>query len=848
MAEAGKPNNKELLNRTLLTDGGEMLNEPLDLTNCEKEPIHIPGSIQPHGVLLAVSTDNFTIIQSSMNTGELLGIAHEDILGKSLKELIPEQELDHMVRMYRNRSVPSALDYMQVTIHTPEGDKPFFAIMHDSDNTLILELEPGNDEAHTAQNDFEWIQSFFNMLKQTSSRVEASQVTADQLRLILGYDRVMVYEFDGNWNGKVIAEAKKKGLEPFLGHHYPASDIPRQARELYLRNWLRLIVDVSYRPVPILPVLNPQTGQPLNLSLSTLRSVSPLHLEYLHNMGVQATMTISLIHEGKLWGLITCHHNSVKYIPHRIRNLCNFLGVFFSGELYQRQQLDNYQEEIELKTKINRLSGIFIGSTTAEAVIKQLIQEESVLLDVMKSSGAAVCYQGELTLFGAVPGVSEVEELAKWLSRQAQDNIYHTSSLSQEYKPAKTYKHLASGVMYTALSTEHSDYIIWFRPEVVQIVDWAGDPAKAVIQENDSLRLSPRKSFEKWRQVVESTSLPWRELEIRVIPDFNSVLLKRTEQQLLEAEEKAMLNQRIIKENEKRYMQLMDISSAAFFTLTGNKIVYCNDRAAELFRAADNTEIIGKGIDELFRHEHEAARLLSELERLEYSAEQLSTVNETLTAVDGTELNVELTAVQVQLDDAVSYWIIVRDRAEAETKDEDFTDITDQLQTYMNMDPLTDIPNRQYFEKSLYLEWEQCLKTGDPVCLMMLDIDNFKVYNTMQGFQGGDLILQWVADVLGALSTEYNAFIARYSGGTFALYLTGTPQDETVELADKIRQAVSTLQMPADLLPDGNPLTVSIGVACMIPTLQRSHAKLIRQAEKALASAKRAGKNRVVQL
>lgn len=848
MTEAGKTNNKELLNRTLLAAEGEILNEPLDLTNCEKEPIHIPGSIQPHGVLLAIASDTLTIIQSSTNTGELLGIEHTNIVGQSLKELIPEQELDNMIQTYRNRSVSPVLNYMQVNVYTPNGKSPFFAIMHDSEDTLIVELEPGYDEADTEQNDFQWIQSFFNILKQTKSRVEASQVTAEQLRLILGYDRVMIYEFDSSWNGKVIAEAKKKGLEPYLGHHYPASDIPRQARELYLRNWLRLIVDVGYKPVPILPVLNPRTDLPLNLSLSTLRSVSPMHIEYLQNMGVQATMTISLIHDGQLWGLVTCHHNSVKYVPHRIRNLCNFLGVFFSSELYQRLQLDNYQEEVELKTRINRLSGIFIGSTTASSVMEQLAKEETALLDVMKAGGAAVCYQGELALFGAVPGRSEVEDLACWLSKQSKDNMYHTSNLSREYRPAEVYKHLASGVMYTALSSEQTDYIIWFRPEVVQVVEWAGDPAKAVIQENDGLRLSPRKSFEKWRQVLESTSLPWRELEIRVIPDFNSVLLKRTEQQLHEAEEKAMLNKRIIKENEKRYLQLMDISSAAFFTVTGCKIVYCNDRAAGMFRADSNTEIIDKPLDELFKHENEGTRLLSELARLEHSAEQMSTMNETLTALDGTELNVELTAVQVQFDETVSYWIIVRDRAEGKSREEGFTDLADQLQNYMNMDPLTEISNRQFFEKSLYHEWEQCVKIERSICLMMLDIDNFKLYNTIQGFQGGDLCLQWVADVLSALSTEYSAFIARYSGGTFALYLTGIPRDVTVELAENIRQAVLAVQIPADLQPAGNSLTVSIGVSCMIPTLQRSHAKLIRQAEKALAQAKKAGKNQVVYL
>lgn len=847
MMDASKPDNKDMLDRTLLTDGDFILKEPIDLTNCDKEPIHIPGSIQPHGMLLAVSVDDYTIIHSSVNSLELLGIDHGQLLGKPLTELIPEQEVDKMVKLYRNRSVPSALNYMHVTIRTAEGDRPFFAIMHESEELLILELENSEREAEPEYGDFEWIQTFFSIMKQTGSRLEASRVTADQLRLILGYDRVMVYEFDENWNGKVIAEAKKKGLEPFLGHHYPASDIPKQARALYLRNWLRTIVDVSYHPVPILPVLHPQSGRPLNLSLSTLRSVSPLHIEYLQNMGVQATMTISLIHGGKLWGLITCHHNSVKYVSHRLRNLCNFLGAFFSNELYQRQQLDDYQEEIELKTKVNRLSAIFIGHTDASEVVKRLQQEEKELLGLMSASGAAVCYKGEMTLFGAVPERREVEKLASWMSQQAQNHVYHTSRLSKEYEPAAAYKHLASGAMYLALAADDSEFIIWFRPEVVQIVEWAGDPAKAVIQEDDGVRLSPRKSFEKWREVVGSTSLPWRELEVRVMPDFNSVMLKRTEQQLLEAEEKAHHNLRIIKENEKRYMQLMDISSAAFFTITGKKIAFCNERAAQLFRAPDSGAVIGRRMEELFQDQDERT-LHMELQRLEHSADQLSTLSETLTALDGSRLEVEMTAAQVQFAGEESFWIIVREREDASRQGDSYVDVADRLQQYANLDPLTDIPNRRYFEESLQLEWERCLEAGHPLSLMMLDIDNFKTYNTLQGFHGGDLYLQWVADVLNALGQERQAFTARFTGGTFALYLPRAELEQVLELAEQIRQAVMSLELPLNQQETGGPLTVSIGVSSVVPNPQRGPGGLIRQAERALAQAKRSGKNRVSSL
>ncbi|MFS0722991.1 diguanylate cyclase domain-containing protein [Paenibacillus sp. 1P07SE] len=847
MSDASNPANKELLNRTLLTDGDYILQDPIDLTNCDKEPIHIPGSIQPHGLLLAVTLDDYKVVQCSTNSEHMIGIGHQDILGMALSDLIEEPQIDSILQRYRNRAVPSALNYMHVTVRTAGGEAPFFAIMHESEELLILELEEGDGDIFADQRDFEWIQTFFNIMKQTGSRLEASQVTAEQLRLILGYDRVMVYEFDENWNGKVIAEAKKKGLEPFLGHHYPASDIPRQARELYLRNWLRMIIDVNYKPVPILPVLQPQSGKPLNLSLSTLRSVSPLHIEYLQNMGVQATMTISLIHAGKLWGLITCHHNEVKYVNHRLRNLCNFLGAFFSNELYQRQQLDDYQEEVEMKTKVNQLSSIFIGNTTATAVMQRLKAEEASLLNLMKASGAAVCYQNELTLFGATPSRSQVGELASWLAKQTTGSVYHTSRLSKEYEPAKAYKHLVSGVMYLALSAEHNEFILWFRPEVIQIVDWAGDPAKAVIQEDDGMRLSPRKSFEKWREIVESSALPWREIEIRVMPDFNSIMLKRTEHQLLQAEEKALLNMRIIKENEKRYMQLMEISSAAFFTLTEREIVYCNDGAARLLRASEPEALHGRQIEELLRSTAEEG-LLAELERLEHSSEQLSSMNETLTALDGTELQVELTAAQVQFGGKTSYWIIVRDRAGGQRQEESYSDVTDQLQKYMNLDPLTEIPNRRYFEESLYHEWGRSLSEEKPLSLMMLDIDNFKVYNTLQGFHGGDLCLQWVADVLSAFGKQEDAFIARYSGGTFALYKPDTTLEAMAVLAEDIRQAVMSVQIPMDQLEAGDSLTVSIGVASTVPTLQRSHARLIRGAEKALAQAKRSGKNRVVSM
>ncbi|MDQ1232733.1 light-regulated signal transduction histidine kinase (bacteriophytochrome) [Paenibacillus sp. SORGH_AS306] len=518
-----KNNEYDLLNRTLLTEGKFTTQEPIDLTNCDKEPIHIPGQIQPHGVLLAITKDNeHTIVQASRNTMTLFGIEAEELLGQPLASLIGEEQLLSLLQYDLSTESTSDLQYTRLMITLQDTSTEFFVILHESEGLIILEFELDAIDESTVVNDFEWIRAFFGRVKQTKNRFEASQVAAEQIKEMLGYDRVMIYEFDENWNGKVIAEAKETALEPFLGHNYPASDIPKQARELYLRNWLRTIVDVHYTPVEIIPTVQPVTGKPLNLSLSILRSVSPLHIEYLHNMGVGATVTISLIHDNQLWGLITCHHYSPKYIPHRVRNLCNFLGSFFSSELYQRQQIDDYESELAMRRQASRIADVFIGNTSFVRVIEQLQEEETTLLSLMSASGAAISYQDKLLLYGQTPTAGQIRELAGWLGSKAKNHVYANSRLSLDYEPAKAYKEKASGALYLALSPGQQNYIIWFRPEVLQIVDWAGDPVKAVIQDNDGMRLSPRKSFEKWRQVVQSTSFSWKAKEINILPELKN--------------------------------------------------------------------------------------------------------------------------------------------------------------------------------------------------------------------------------------------------------------------------------------------------------------------------------------
>jgi chemotaxis family two-component system sensor kinase Cph1 len=846
MSDSKAHNENDPLNRTLLNEAGLELNESLDLTNCDKEPIHIPGLIQPHGVLLAVTQgkDNL-IVQASRNTDVLLGIPAETLLGTSMAELVGDSQLQALLERSVNAKETADLQYIVLKIEVEGEMTDFFSIIHESEGLMIVELEPASEEEGAGVNDFEWIRTFFGRMKQTAGRIEASQAAAEQVKEMLGYDRVMIYEFDDEWNGKVVAEAKEEGLEPFLGHHYPASDIPKQARELYLRNWLRTIVDVHYTPVPIIPVLQPLTGKPLNLSLSILRSVSPLHIEYLQNMGVGATTTISLIHNNKLWGLITCHHHSPKYVPHRIRNLCNFLGSFFSSELYQRQQLDTYQTELQLRTKATRIVDVFTGNSSSFRVIEQLGEEEQTLLALMDASGAAVCYQDKLMLYGVTPSQDQVRELAGWLAGKARDYTYCTSRLSLEYESAKAYKDKASGVLYLALTPGQQNYMIWFRPEVVEIVDWAGDPAKAVIQENDGMRLSPRKSFEKWRQVVQSTSLPWKEQHLNILPQLKSILRGQTENQLRQAEEQALQNARSLRHNEQRYLQLMELSPVAFFMITDDLIVYSNNRALDLMAIEKGKSLTGQPF---LKYVHESYRpaLRQYFSELTLNKSQFVTGSGQFQNADGLTLDMNLTLASVIHGGKPSVMAVLSKGANADAKGEAYTSVTTQLQSYLTTDSLTDLPNRLAFENELTSTWKNCLRAQEPLLLLSIDIDDFHSYNAVHGLKGGDLCIQSVADVLNLISKQHGAFVARFSGAAFILTLSGATAEEAEQLAEAVRKGVYDLQIPRDRYEEEGVVTVSIGGLLKVPLTTDRTSEFIAGSEKALYEAKSNGKNQVV--
>ncbi|MBZ8180233.1 ATP-binding protein [Oscillatoria salina] len=499
--------------------------EPIDLSNCDREPIHLPGKIQPHGVLLVLQAPKLTILQVSENVEPILGISGESLLGKKLTTLFPEPEVNFLADcIFQDK-----LEYLnphQLFFQIGKKKIIFETVIHRSETVIILELEPKFNEQSTHRADFyHLVKACLKKVTKTATFAESAAMIVREIRQITGYDRVMLYRFAADRSGVVIAEDKKTELETFLGLHYPASDIPNQARKLYAQNWLRIIVDVNYQPVKIVPEYNPLTNAPLDLSNSILRSVSPIHIEYLQNMGVAASLCISLIDDDQLWGLIVCHHYQPKYVDYETRKACELLGQFMSVELFKQQQ----QDLLRYSEQVNIIHNQLKKGLADRSEFQQIFQQNSnLLLELVKASGVVIYLDDRLTLSGATPSEKKVEELLLWLRKNQPQEIFYTDELSRIYRPALAYKKQVSGLLAISIFGNRTCYqIVWFRPEIIQTVDWGGNPYQSIttIEESGKVRLSPRRSFELWKETVKGKSLPWNKLEIEAAIKLKNTLM-----------------------------------------------------------------------------------------------------------------------------------------------------------------------------------------------------------------------------------------------------------------------------------------------------------------------------------
>ncbi len=506
-----------------------------DLSNCEREQIHLAGSTQPHGTLLVADETEGRVVQAADNARPFLGL-DDDPVGMPLSAL-PGDLAERLAEVNRAdlTDIPASIQCRVGRRGAVDG------LIHRVDGgCLVLEFEPAMAPAADLTEQVE--AGLRTIVTATSLRA----LCDDAVRLfrdITGYDRVMAYCFDDEGHGKVVSEHKRQDLEPFLGNRYPASDIPQMARRLYERNRVRVLADVDYAPVPVHPRICPATGQDLDMSMSFLRSMSPIHIQYLKNMGVSATLVLSLVVKGRLWGLVACHHYSPRTIGYPVRVLCEILIEAMATRVAALDSFTQSQAELAVKRVEQRLVDAVSRDGDWRAALFESVQ---ALLQPVNAGGVALFTDGQVLTAGEVPGTAECRAIADWLDTRPRAPVISTVRLGAEDERFRRLSAVVSGLIATPLSNTPGEYLVWMRPEQIRTETWGGNPFKPVEVGDDPGELSPRRSFSKWHQLVKGTSEPWSTAETAaaraigamisdVLLQFRSVRMLIAQDQLTQA-------------------------------------------------------------------------------------------------------------------------------------------------------------------------------------------------------------------------------------------------------------------------------------------------------------------------
>jgi len=785
----------------------------LALRQCETEPIHQIGQIQPHGAMLVLSSDTHRmVLQASNNLTTFIEVPTQSALGKPLSELLGIKNAEFVEELIKNTTKnisPSGVIFVKNRQASVEMQARVFA----SGDLFVLELIRRTDDTQ-GEELIELllpIQRSLLMMSMEDDIYRYFNNVASLVRDLTGYDRIMVYRFDTNWEGEVIAESKVEAVPSYFGVRFPASDIPPQARRLYTTNLVRQIADTKANPVPVLPELNPLTKQPLDMTHSLLRSLSPVHVEYLSNMGVQSSMSISLLQNGRLWGLIACHHMTPKQVSNTLQEASSFVSQIISPKL----SLIEVNESRNLALEANRAISKFIKHITIapeDAITEYLLPE---LIELLDSTGVVMAVEGKLYTHGVVPSENEISDLFSWLGTLPAEEIFTCNNLGQRYSPASNYAAMASGILVIPLSADMKNCIVLFRKERLRTVSWGGNPDKIFHREPSGLRLSPRKSFEIWKETWSGRSSSWSHVEIETAKYISLALTQALSQQSLriissvfEASQEAIL----IADEQKNIIAI----NSAFTRITGytrEEVIGKNPKI--LSSGHHGKDFYAKIWQSLHQDLAWRGEIWNRTKSGEIYAEQLS-----ITAILGS-------------DGMITHYVAV------------FSDITKnkdreaKLSRAAHFDLLTGIPNRVLLADRMQQAISQTSRDQHIMAVCYLDLDGFKAINDTFGHQAGDEVLISIAKRIGG-SIRGGDTVARLGGDEFVFLLLGLENiDQCVGTIERLLEEIAK-----PIIINENFLSVSASIGVSIYPRDKEPDILLTHADQAMYLAKQSGRNR----
>ena len=530
--------------------------------DCSAEEIRLPGSIQRHGFFLMLDRDAERVIAASENVEEFLHVPLKLVLGTTLETLLEREALSAV------RALACSTDPVGLVMYLGAfrvGEELCSIVTHCQDDRRILEFER-LDRLVFPEIMNSVITNFVGKLSKIETTEELCQAITKQIKDLTGFDRVLLYSFDEVGHGTVLTEENDGPLPRYLDLRFPASDIPEQARLLYVLNTIRIIPNAIYTPSPLVGTRGVSV-KGIDMSQSVLRSVSPVHLEYMRNMGTMSSMSISILCDGKLWGLISGHHATPRTVPYLVRSACDLLTKVVGTQLSAYRNAEKLKKMVHFHTVQRAMLTRMAAEKNYVAAMLAGIED---LVQVTDAGGAALVLEGEVHRAGETPAQEEVLRIAEWLDGQGPMEMMQTRSLGESLPWAEGLRPVASGMLAIRFSDVRRGYVLWFRPEVIRTVKWAGEPVKI---EDASAHLHPRRSFAAWKQTVQGQSAMWSEMEMESAREFRGAVMAIS---LRRAEE-------AIEVSEARFQQLTHALPALVWTSNDSgELTYVNDRWKEM--------------------------------------------------------------------------------------------------------------------------------------------------------------------------------------------------------------------------------------------------------------------------